>query len=112
MIAIYGHETAYGQVTGNFDLPEALATLAYEVRRRSLFEPELIATLAMVERGVPRSVLKGSWAGAFGSPQFLPSVSLRVAEGGEGYGVARLWSSAADEIGSTGSRSEGQPSEL
>lgn len=103
MIAIYGHETAYGQVTGSFDLPEALATLAYEGRRRSLFEPELIATMVMVERGVPRGVLKGSWAGAFGYPQFLPSVYLRVAEDGDGDGVARIWSSEADAIESIGS---------
>ena len=102
MIAIYGHETAYGQVTGSFDLPEALATLAYEGRRRSLFEPELIATMVMVERGVPRDVLKGSWAGAFGYPQFLPSVYLRVAEDGDGDGVARIWSSEADAIESIG----------
>ncbi|WP_443029498.1 lytic murein transglycosylase [Sphingopyxis sp. FD7] len=102
MIAIYGHETAYGQVTGGFDLPEALATLAYEGRRRSLFEPELIATMVMVERGVPRDVLKGSWAGAFGYPQFLPSVYLRVAEDGDGDGVARIWSSEADAIESIG----------
>lgn len=102
MIAIYGHETAYGQVTGSFDLPEALATLAYEGRRRSLFEPELIATLVMVERGVPCDVLKGSWAGAFGYPQFLPSVYLRVAEDGDGDGVARIWSSEADAIESIG----------
>lgn len=102
MIAIFGHETAYGRVTGNFDLPEALATLAYEGRRRSLFEPELIATMVMVEQGVPRSVLKGSWAGAFGYPQFLPSVYLRVAEDGDGDGVARIWSSEADAIESIG----------
>src|SRR3546814_10179416 len=95
MIAIFGHETADGAVTGNFDLPEALATLAYEGRRRSLFEPEFLATLQMVEQGVPRSVLKGSWAGAFGYPQFLPSVYLQVAEDGDGDGVARLWSSEA-----------------
>src|SRR3546814_18212311 len=69
MIAIFGHETAYGAVTGNFDLPEALATLAYEGRRRRLFEPEFLSTLVMVEQGVPRGVLKGSWAGAFGSPR-------------------------------------------
>src|SRR3546814_4926721 len=50
MIAIFGHETAYGAVTGNFDLPEALATLAYEGRRRSLFEPEFLAQLQMVEQ--------------------------------------------------------------
>jgi lytic murein transglycosylase len=103
MIAIFGHETAYGAVTGNFDLPEALATLAYEGRRRSLFEPEFIATLEMVEKGVPRDVLKGSWAGAFGYPQFLPSVYLKVAEDGDGDGVARIWSSEADAVESIGS---------
>lgn len=102
MIAIYGHETAYGQVTGSFDLPEALATLAYEGRRRSLFEPEFLATLEMVEKGVPRSVLKGSWAGAFGYPQFLPSVYLAVAEDGDGDGRAEIWSSEADAIESIG----------
>src|SRR5690606_29935775 len=102
MIAIFGHETAYGAVTGNFDLPEALATLAYEGRRRSLFEPEFLATLEMVERGVPREVLKGSWAGAFGYPQFLPSVYLTVAEDGDGDGVARIWSSEADAVESIG----------
>lgn len=102
MIAIYGHETAYGQVTGSFDLPEALATLAYEGRRRSLFEPEFLATLEMVQRGVPRDVLKGSWAGAFGYPQFLPSVYLQVAEDGDGDGRANIWSSEADAIESIG----------
>lgn len=102
MIAIYGHETAYGAVTGSFDLPEALATLAYEGRRRSLFEPEFLATLEMVQKGVPRDVLKGSWAGAFGYPQFLPSVYLDVAEDGDGDGVARIWSSEADAIESIG----------
>lgn len=102
MIAIYGHETAYGQVTGSFDLPEALATLAYEGRRRSLFEPEFLATLEMVENGVPRGVLKGSWAGAFGYPQFLPSVYLAVAEDGDGDGRAEIWSSEADAIESIG----------
>ncbi len=115
MIAIFGHETAYGAVTGNFDLPEALATLAYEGRRRSLFEPEFLATLVMVERGIPRHVLKGSWAGAFGYPQFLPSVYLQVAEDGDGDGVARIWSSEADAIESIGAYlrragwREGQP---
>jgi membrane-bound lytic murein transglycosylase B len=102
MIAIYGHETAYGKVTGTFDLPQALATLAYEGRRRSLFEPELIATMQMVERGVPRGVLTGSWAGAFGYPQFLPSVYLRVARDGDGDGQARIWASEADAIASIG----------
>ena len=102
MIAIYGHETAYGKVTGSFDLPQALATLAFDGRRRGLFEPELLATMQMVERGVPRQVLVGSWAGAFGYPQFLPSVYLRVARDGDGDGQARIWSSEADAIASIG----------
>src|SRR3546814_17042148 len=95
MIASYGNKTTESKDTGYFNLLEALARLAYEGRDRSLFEHELIATLVMVERGVPRSVLKGSWAGAFGYPQFLPSVYLRVAEDGDGDGVARIWSSEA-----------------
>lgn len=102
MIAIYGHETAYGKVTGSFDLPQSLATLAFDGRRRTLFEPELIATMQMVERGIPRQVLVGSWAGAFGYPQFLPSVYLRVARDGDGDGQARIWSSEADAIASIG----------
>ena len=102
MIAIYGHETAYGKVTGSFDIPDALATLAFEGRRRSLFEPELIAAMQMVEQGVPRHVLKGSWAGAFGYPQFLPSVYLRLARDGDGDGKAQIWNSEADAISSIG----------
>ncbi len=102
MIAIFGHESAYGRVTGSFDLPNSLATLAYEGRRRSLFEPEFLATMQMVERGVPRSVLVGSWAGAFGFPQFLPSVYLRLARDGDGDGKAEIWRSEADTIASIG----------
>jgi lytic murein transglycosylase len=100
MVAIYGHETNYGRVTGSFDLPRALATLAFEGRRRTLFEDEYLATLVMVERGVPREVLKGSWAGAFGYPQFLPSVYLRLARDADGDGRASIWSSEADALAS------------
>jgi membrane-bound lytic murein transglycosylase B len=81
MVAIWGHETNYGRVMGGFDLPRALASLAYEGRRRDLFASEFIATLKMIDRGVPREKLVGSWAGAFGGPQFLPSVYLRLARG-------------------------------
>ncbi len=55
--------------------------LAYEGRRRQLFADEFVATLKMMDRGFPRSQLKGSWAGATGYPQFLPSVYLRVGGG-------------------------------
>ncbi|KPF91063.1 lytic transglycosylase [Novosphingobium sp. AAP83] len=102
MLAIWGHETDYGGYTGDFDLPRSLASLAYEGRRRELFASEFIATLKMVDRGVPRSKLVGSWAGAFGNPQFLPSVYLRVAQDGDGDGFADIWSSRADTLASIG----------
>jgi lytic murein transglycosylase len=100
MVAIFGHETNYGTLLGKTDLPRALATLAYEGRRRDLFEGELIAVLKMVDLGVPRSVLRGSYAGAFGYPQFLPSVYLKLAKDGDGDGKAEIWSSRADAFAS------------
>jgi len=98
MIAIYGHETSYGAVTGNFNAPEALASLAYEGRRRPLFEAELIAVLKMIDRGVPQYAITGSWAGALGKPQFLPSVYLRLARDGDGDGYADIWRSEVDAM--------------
>lgn len=98
LLAIWGHETAYGQVMGSFDLPRSLATLAWEGRRRNLFEPELIAVLKMVDQGVPRSRLTGSWAGAFGNGQFLPSVYLRLAKDGDGDGDRDFWNNDADTL--------------
>jgi membrane-bound lytic murein transglycosylase B len=100
MIAIWGHETNYGKVMGNFDLAEALASLAYEGRRRELFTTEFIAVLKMMDRGFPRWKLKGSWAGATGHPQFLPSVYLRLARDGDGDGKADIWGSEADALAS------------
>lgn len=101
-VAIYGHETAYGRVTGGFDLPRSLATLAYEGRRRELFEGEFIAAMKMIDEGVPRSALEGSWAGAFGYPQFLPSVYRRLAIDGDGDGRAEIWRSEPDGLASIG----------
>jgi lytic murein transglycosylase len=98
MLAIYGHETNYGSVTGNFNAPEALASLAYEGRRRALFEAELIAVLKMIDRGVPQYAITGSWAGALGKPQFLPSVYLRLARDGDGDNYADIWNSEVDAM--------------
>ncbi|MEN2784927.1 lytic transglycosylase domain-containing protein [Sphingomonas qilianensis] len=102
MVAIWGHETNYGNVMGNFDLPRALASLAYEGRRRELFAGEFIATLQIIDRGIPLYQMKGSWAGAFGGPQFLPSVYLRLARDGDGDGKADIWNSAPDTLASIG----------
>ncbi|WP_225207855.1 lytic murein transglycosylase, partial [Novosphingobium huizhouense] len=74
--------------------------LAYEGRRRELLDDEFVALLKMIDRGVPRSKLVGSWAGAFGNPQFLPSVYLRVAQDADGDGLADIWSSTPDTLAS------------
>ena len=100
VLAIWGHETNYGSYRGDFDLARSLATLAYEGRRRALFTEEFLALLKMVDRGVPRSRLVGSWAGAFGNPQFLPSVYLRVAQDGDGDGFADIWTNRTDTLAS------------
>tara|TARA_B110001454_G_C12686991_1_gene420603 strand:- start:856 stop:1560 length:705 start_codon:yes stop_codon:yes gene_type:complete len=100
MVAIYGHETSYGSFTGDFDLLRSLATLAYEGRRRELFEPEFLAAVKLVDKGIPREKLLGSWAGATGYPQFLPSVYLRVAADGDGDGKADIWANEADALAS------------
>ncbi|MGA9583116.1 MAG: lytic murein transglycosylase [Allosphingosinicella sp.] len=100
LVAIWGHETSYGAVTGDFDLLNSLASLAYDGRRRELFSTEFVATLKMIERGVPRSRLKGSWAGATGYPQFLPSVWLRLGADGDGDGRSDIWRSEPDALAS------------
>jgi membrane-bound lytic murein transglycosylase B len=100
MVAIWGHETNYGAFRGNFDLPESLATLAYEGRRRELFASEFVATLKMLDQGFSRERIRGSWAGATGHPQFLPSMYLRVARDGDGDGRADIWGSEADGLAS------------
>lgn len=100
LVAIFGHESGYGNVKGNFDLAQALATLAWEGRRRELFAGEYIALLKVADRGYSRAELKGSWAGAFGNPQFLPSVYLRLATDGDGDGRADIMTNRADTFAS------------
>ncbi len=100
IVAIFGHETAYGQIKGNFDLSRSLATLAWEGRRRELFENEWIALMKVADKGYSRGELVGSYAGAFGNPQFLPSVYLRLATDGDGDGRANIFSNRADTFAS------------
>jgi len=102
VMAIYGHETGYGAVTGNFDLLDSLATLSFEGRRRPLFTGEFIAALRLLDMGISRERLKGSWAGATGYPQFLPSVYLRLAIDGDGDGRKDIWTSEIDALASIG----------
>jgi membrane-bound lytic murein transglycosylase B len=101
LLGFWGIETSYGAVTGNFDLVRSLATLAFEGRRRELFTGELIAALKLLDRGViARGALVGSWAGATGQPQFLPSSYLAYAIDGSGDGLADIWNNPADTLAS------------
>jgi lytic murein transglycosylase len=102
ILGIYGKETSYGRITGNFDVPEVLASLAYEGRRRDLFESEFVAALKLIDLGYSRSRLRGSWAGAMGYPQFMPSVVLRLRADGDGDGFADIWRSEEDAFASIG----------
>lgn len=100
IVAIFGHETSYGRVKGDFDLSRSLATLAWEGRRRELFEGEFIALLKIADKGYSRSQLVGSYAGAFGNPQFLPSVYLRLAVDGDSDGRADIFTNRPDTFAS------------
>ncbi len=100
IVAIFGHETSYGQVKGDFDLARSLATLAWEGRRRELFAGEFVALMKIADKGYDRSQLVGSYAGAMGNPQFLPSVYLRLARDGDGDGRADIFGNRADTFAS------------
>ena len=94
------------RVMGGFDLPRALATLAYEGRRRDLFA-ERIPSLPLQDDRSRRAALEnwvtGSWAGRDQwRPQFLPSIYLRFARDGDGDGKADIWTSEADTLASIG----------
>ncbi len=97
VLGIWGMESSYGVVTGGFDVPRSLATLAFDGRRRDLFTGELAAVVTIVARGgIARDRLTGSWAGAMGQPQFLPSTYLAYARDGDGDGRADIWTSRPD----------------
>jgi lytic murein transglycosylase len=100
LLAIWGHETSYGTYTGSTDLLEALGSLGYYGRRRAFFESEFVSALKLIDQGVPRSWLKGSWAGATGYPQFMPSVALRLRADGDGDGYADIWRNELDGLAS------------
>lgn len=103
IVGIWGMETSYGAVTGNFDLPSALASLAYDGRRAALFTRELDAAVKMVGEGhANRDQMRGSWAGAFGQSQFLPSSYLAHAVDGDGDGRVDIWGSVPDTLASIG----------
>jgi lytic murein transglycosylase len=101
IIGIWGMETSYGRVTGDFDVVRSLATLAWDGRRRALFTKELDAAVDIIDKKLAtRAQLRGSWAGAMGQPQFLPSSFLAHAADGDGDGRRDIWGSEPDTIAS------------
>jgi lytic murein transglycosylase len=104
LLAIWGIETSYGAVPGGSDVVRSLATLAYEGRRRDFFTAELIAALKMIDAGMTdRATLVGSWAGATGQSQFMPTSYFAHAADGDGDGRADIWGSRADTLASIAS---------
>lgn len=99
--AIWGVETNYGTNTGGFGVVEALATLAWDGRRSAYFRSELLAALRVLDGGhIPPERMRGSWAGAMGQPQFMPSNFERLAVDFDGDGRRDIWDSRADALGS------------
>jgi membrane-bound lytic murein transglycosylase B len=100
MVSVWGLESNFGRFTGTYPTIRALATLAYD-NRRSLFRTELFAALMMIERGlVDTGLMKGSWAGAMGQPQFMPSSFLEHAVDFDESGRIDIWTSTSDVFGS------------
>lgn len=100
MIAIWGLESNFGRFTGSYPTIAALATLAWD-GRRPLFRDELFEALSIVDRGLATAEhLKGSWAGAMGQPQFMPSAFVRHAVDFDGDHRIDIWASVPDVFGS------------
>lgn len=98
---IWGLESSFGTGMGDFHVIEALATLAWDGRRASFFRGELIAALRILQHGdVTPARMTGSYAGAMGQPQFMPSSYLRYAVDFEGNGRRDIWTSKPDVLGS------------
>lgn len=101
LIAFWGMETQYGNVKGNIDVLSALATLAYEGRRSDFFRAQLLDAILMIELGyVDIERFKGSWAGAFGNMQFMPTTFMLYAVDGDADGVIDVVNSLPDAFAS------------
>lgn len=101
LLAVWGLESAYGATTGNNDVVRSLATLAWEGRRRDWAEGQLIAAAQMIDRGfATRDQLTGSWAGAMGQTQFMPTAYLEWSADWDGDGRRNIWTDEFDALAS------------
>jgi membrane-bound lytic murein transglycosylase B len=101
IVALWGIETNFGRSTGGFSVIASLATLAYEGRRAAYFRGELLNALEIIDQGhVTAAEMKGSWAGAMGQSQFMPSTFLNFAVDWDGDGKRDIWRDKGDVFAS------------
>jgi membrane-bound lytic murein transglycosylase B len=101
IVALWGMESDFGKITGNYIVVSSLATLGFDGRRGPYFRGELISALRIIDQGnVGVGNMTGSWAGAMGQCQFMPSTFLRYAVDYDGDGRRDIWSNRADVLGS------------
>lgn len=102
IVALWGMESSFGKIQGKEDIFSALATLAFEGRREAFFTKELMAALKIVDQGhATSSMMKGSWAGAMGQSQFMPTSYLNYGADGNGDGKIDIWKDTSDVFAST-----------
>jgi membrane-bound lytic murein transglycosylase B len=108
LVAIWGLESRFGRLTGRTPVFQALATLAWEPRRAGFFRGELFDALTMVQRGhIEAGTMTGSWAGAMGQTQFMPSSYLKFAVDFDDDGRRDIWKSTPDALASIASYLKG-----
>jgi membrane-bound lytic murein transglycosylase B len=101
VVALWGVESDFGRIMGDYPVPSALATLAFDGRRGALFRDELFSALKILDDGdIGASGMVGSWAGAMGQCQFMPSTFLRYAVDFDRDGRRNIWSDRPDAVGS------------
>jgi membrane-bound lytic murein transglycosylase B len=102
IVTFWGVETNFGQYLGSFNVPHSLATLAHDGRRSAYFRKELLNALKILEEGhIAPDKMRGSWAGAMGQSQFMPSSFLSYAVDWNGDGKRDIWGTKADVFAST-----------
>ena len=101
IVALWGLESSFGRIMGNYSVPSALATLAYEGRRETFFKQEFYHALDILAQGhISLDDMKGSWAGAMGQSQFMPSSFMAYAQDGDGDGKKDIWTNQLDVFAS------------
>ncbi|MGF1766125.1 lytic murein transglycosylase [Enterovibrio makurazakiensis] len=102
LVALWGVESNFGALTGNFNVVEALTTLAYDGRREAFFRKEVFSALTILQEGhIAPNDMKGSWAGAMGQCQFMPSSFISFAADGNNDGKKDIWTSKPDVFASS-----------